>query len=521
MAFVRSVAAIGGFTLLSRLLGFARDVLTAALLGTGVLADAFVVALQLPNLFRRLFAEGAFNAAFVPLFSETLAREGADGARRFAEQALAALAFALVLFCGAMMAAMPLVILILAPGFADEPVRQGLAIELSRLTFPYLLLISLATLFAGLLNAVGRFALAAATQILFNLCLIAALLIGERAAPSVAHALAWGVTLSGALQLLWVVLAARRAGFDLRLLWPRLTPPIRRMLGLVLPAAIGAGTAQIGVMANLMLASLLPTGAVSYLFYADRLNQLPLGVIGVAVGTALLPAMSRAIADGRPDRAEAQQNRAIELALLIALPSAAALIALAEPIIRTLFERGAFDARATAATARALAAYAVGLVPFVVMRALVAGFHARQDTTTPVRVAILSTALGLAAGVLLMPSLAHVGLALGVSIGAWTQALLLALQLRRRGHWRPDPRLVTRCLRMLLATFGMTAGLLALKAALAPLARGGDMDRGLALAAMVVGGLILYAALAFLLRAADPAEVRAALSRRRGPTKGG
>lgn len=514
MIFLRSVAVIGSFTLASRILGFVRDVLIAAMLGTGAVADAFFVALRLPNLFRSLFAEGAFNSAFVPLFSQRLSAEGNAGAKDFAEEALSVLAFILVIFVGLMLLLMPYVILILAPGFVDEPERFNLAVRLSYLTFPYLLLISLATLFAGLLNALHHFALAAATQVIFNIVLIMAVLTGDRLAPTTAHALAWGTTLSGLLQLLWLMRAAHKLGFSLRLLRPRLTPAVRRMLKLVLPASIGAGAVQLGVVASQIMASLLPSGSVSYLFYADRLNQLPLGVIGIAVGTALLPAMSRQLANGAQDLAVNLQNRALELGLLLTVPAAAALIALPDMILRTLFERGAFDAAATAATAQALAAYAIGLPALVMIRALVTGFHARQDTTTPVRIGMSATLLGVLAGLALLKPLAHVGLALGVSIGAWVQLLLLMHGLRKRNYWQADARLKQRGWRIIAAALGMAVTLFICQILWIPKIGLNQVTQITILVGLIFLGMAIYSGLAFILGAASWADVRQLLSRR-------
>lgn len=514
MSLVRSVVTIGGFTMASRLLGFLRDILIAASLGAGPRADAFFVALQLPNLFRRLFAEGAFNAAFVPLFGESRARGGDAGARDFAEQALAALLLVLVIFVGLFLVGMPYAILLIAPGFAAEPAKYALAVELSRITFPYLLLISLVSLLSGLLNSLGRFAVVAATQLLFNLCLIAAVLVGGRLAPSLAHALAWAVSISGMLQFVWLIVACRRAGYDLTLRRPRLSLPIRRLLSLVLPAAIGAGATQISLFVNLILASLLPSGAISYLFYADRLNQLPMGVIGVALGTALLPALVREIAGGRPAQAAELQNRALELGLLLTLPAAAALLSLPFTLIGVLFERGAFGPEATLATGQALIAYALGLPAFVMMRPLTAGFHARQDTTTPVRIALLAVGAGIALSLLLMWPLAHVGLALSISISAWLQATLLGRTLIKRGYWRMDRRLRQRALRILLSCLVMVAALLAAREMLAPLLAGGMAARALALGLLVLAGLAVYGAACLGSGAARLAEFGSLLRRR-------
>ena len=290
MKLLPAIATVGGYTMLSRVLGFVRDILIAAFLGAGMVADAFFVAFKLPNFFRRLFAEGAFNAGFVPIFSEIIERDGHQSARQFAQSALSVLVVALVLLVGLFQALMPWLMYGLAPGFAAWPEKFDLTVQLTQITFPYLLFISVVSLMGGVLNSLARFAAVAATPVLLNLCLIGALLVLTRYTATPGHALAWGVAAAGMIQFVWLVGALRRAGVMLRFPRPRLTPQVRRLLRLMAPAAIGAGVVQINLVVDIVLASLLPSGSVSYLFYADRLNQLPLGVVGVAVGTALAAA---------------------------------------------------------------------------------------------------------------------------------------------------------------------------------------------------------------------------------------
>ena len=371
---MRSVATVGSYTLLSRIMGFVRDILTAALLGAGPVADAFFVAQRLPNLFRSLFAEGAFSAAFVPLFAGTVAQHGREAARAFAEDALAVLLAALLGFVLLGEIFMPWVMKVIAPGFAGDPAKFALAVALARITFPYLLFIALVALQGGVLNSVDRFAAAAATPILLNLFLIAALLLIRHFAWHDGRALAWAVTAAGLAQFLWLMFSCARAGLALRLPRPRLTPEVRRTLAIMGPAAIGAGVTQINLLISTALASFLPGGSVSYLYYADRLNQLPLGVVGIAVGTAILPPLSRQLRLGDRAGAVATQNRGLELALLLTLPAAVALAVLAQPIFAVLFQRGAFSPADTAATAAALAAYAAGLPAFVLVKVLAPAF---------------------------------------------------------------------------------------------------------------------------------------------------
>ena len=507
MALIRSVVTVSGYTLASRIFGFVRDVAVAAVLGAGAVADAFFVALQLPNLFRRLFAEGAFSAAFVPLFSDRLARDGRESAHAFAEEALAALLAVLFVLVLAFQIAMPWAMLVLAPGFADEPEKFDLAVLFTRITFPYLLFVSLVSLLSGVLNSLDRFAAAAAAPILFNLSLIVAVLTAGLLFPTAGHALAWGVAAAGVAQFVWLLAACARAGVRLRLLWPRITPGVSRLLLLALPAALGAGASQINLVINQIIASFLPSGSIAYLFYADRLNQLPIGVIGVALGTALLPLLSRQIANGGEGDSIATQNRAIEFGLLFTLPATAALAAIPFTLVGVLFQRGAFGPAETAATATALIAYAVGLPAFVLTKVLTPGFYARQDTRTPVRIAVATVGCNVALNLILIWPLAHVGLALALSLSAWLQTGLLAFILHRRGHWRADARLKTRAVRTLLATLVMAAALLAGVEGLGPLLAGAMAARITALAILVTGGAVLYGLAAHVFGAARIGQV--------------
>ncbi len=516
MALFRSVVTVGSYTLLSRIFGFVRDILIAATLGAGPVSDAFFVAFQLPNLFRRLFAEGAFSAAFVPLFTGTLTTDGRDAAIRFAEQALSVLVVVLFLFVLAAQVFMPDVIHVLAPGFAAYPTKFHLAVVFTRLTFPYLLFISLVALLGGTLNAVGLFAAPAAAPIILNLCLIAALLLATPYLPTAGHALAWGVAAAGILQFLWLIGACGRAGLHFRLPRPRLTPQVKRLLRLMLPAALGAGASQVNQMVNLILASLLPAGSISYLFYADRLEQLPLGVVGVALGTALLPLLSRQLAAGDIKSAVQSQNRALELALLLALPAAAGLSVLAFPLISVLFQRGAFSAAASVATSHVLIAYAAGLPAFVMIKVFTPGFYARRDTRTPLIVAVIAVATNITLNLILMRPLLYVGLAISLSTASWLQTMILASLLYRRGHWRPDRRLADRGARILAVTLGMAIGLAGFARLLAPWLLQGELRRIVALGLLVSFGLVAYVVLAEISGAARLAELKRQLRPRPG-----
>ncbi len=516
MALLRSVATVGGLTLASRVLGFFRDLLIAAAIGAGMVSDAFFVALQLPNMFRRLFAEGAFNAAFVPIFAERLTLQGRAAAFGFAQDAMAVLLTVLLVFVGLGQVFAPAVLTVLAPGFLVDPAKFALAVDFLRLTFPYLLFISLVSLLGGVLNGLDRFAAPAATPIGFNLCLLAALLFAGDSETTAGYALSWATGIAGMVQFLWLVWSCRRSGMSLRLPRPRLTPQVRLMLRRMLPAAVGAGAVQINLFVNLLLSSLLPAGAISYLFYANRLMELPLGVIGVALGTALLPLLARELAAGRSEAGMAAQNRAIELGLLLTLPAAVAMMTIPGPVIAGLFERGAFGPEDTLGTAQALLAYGAGVPAFMLIKVLVPGFHARGDTLTPLRVSLAAVGVNLALNLALIWHLGHVGLAAATSAAAWAQAFLFAWLLHRRGHWRIDARLRRVLPRQVGAAAGMGILVFAAAELLAPWYAAGELPRMAALAGLVTGGVLSYGLLCIVMRAATIADLKSQLRRRRG-----
>ena len=429
---IKRIATVGGWTLISRISGFIRDVVMAAVLGAGPMADAFFVAFRLPNHFRAIFAEGAFAAAFVPAYARVLQQSGIDPAKLFADRIAAALiAINLVLVAFALLFT-PWVVSVLAPGLVDDPTRFDLAVALTRITFPYLALVSLETLLAGVLNANQRFAAAAGAPVLLNVSLIATLLLAPYF-QNAGYAAAWGVAIAGVAQVLLVAIDAEMRGVGIRFRLPKLDDNTRRFLKALGPAIVGAGGVQLALFADTLIASFLPTGALSALYYADRINQLPIGVVGIAVGTVLLPEMSRRLAAGDERGAALAQARGIQLALLMAVPFVAGAIAIPDLIMRALFARGAFTAADAAAAGATLAAYAIGLLPFVMMRSFTAPFYARGDTLTPVKAALLAAAVNIALKVVLMGPLAQVGLALATSVGAWINLTLLTIFARQQG----------------------------------------------------------------------------------------
>jgi putative peptidoglycan lipid II flippase len=424
------ILTVGGLTLLSRISGFIRDIILAAVLGAGPVADAFFVALRLPNHFRAIFAEGAFNAAFVPAYARIREQSDAARARVFADRVFTLLLASQIVLLALALLFTPFVISLLAPGFAKDPGRFALAVDLTRVTFPYLLLITLVTLYGGILNAMQRFAAAAAAPILLNLSIIVALLLAVFF-PTAGHAAAWGVLIAGCLEFFLVAGDATRAGVMTKFRWPQLDVDVRAFFRALGPATLGAGGVQLALFADTIIASFLATGALSALYYADRLNQLPIGVIGIAAGTVILPEMARRLAAGDEAGAAHAQNRALEFTLLLSIPCVVAFLLIPDLIMRALFSRGAFTAADAHAAGSTLAAYALGLIPFVMIRSVISTFLARGDTATPVKASLAAAAVNVLFKILLMGSLAQVGLALATSIGAWIN-LLLALWFAHR-----------------------------------------------------------------------------------------
>jgi putative peptidoglycan lipid II flippase len=501
MKLYRGFAIVGAMTVLSRVLGFVRDVGIAAVLGTSYAADAFFVAFRVPNMFRRLFAEGAFDAAFVPLFAKRLHAEGTEVARAFAGQAMAGLTLLLVVFTVLALIAMPQLMLLLAPGFRSDPAKFDLAVLLARISLPYLVCMALVALYTGMLNALGRFAIAAFAPSLLNVVLIAVLLgliasgIDEKSTAGIA--LAWGVTVSGALQVLIVLLTAGRAGMRVPLERPRLTPEMKRLMQLAAPGIIAGGMAQITLVIATIIAT-LQAQVVSWLYYADRLFQLPLGVIGVAIGVVLLPDLSHKLRAGDHQAVVSSENRALQVALLLMLPAATALFVAAEPIVRVLFERGAFTAADTDATAAMLSALALGLPAYVLIKVLHPSFFAREDTKTPMILAGMAMAVNVALSLALFLAIGPIGIALATALSGWINVVLLAVTLKRRGAFTLSATFARVLLSILVASALMGVVVWWLTAWLEPfLAPGsGLFVQGAALTALVGAGLLVYAATA-------------------------
>jgi putative peptidoglycan lipid II flippase len=504
MSLARSLGSVGGLTLVSRVLALVRDTLQASYVGAGFASDAFFVAFRLPNMFRALFAEGAFNAAFIPMFNRKVTEGGAlSVGLRFAERTLAVLFPVLLVFTILMLVAAWPITWGLSGGF-DHPTPDqfAFAVSLSRFTIPYLMLISLASLLGGILNSLDRFWVNAAAPILLNVAMIAALWFFHGSGPDgayvTARAQAISVTVGGVLQLGWLMIACRRTGVRLGLKRPRLDADVRELLKLILPAAIGAGAVQVNLAISTALAGgLLDAGSISYIYYADRLNQLPLGLIGIGLGTILLPTVSRLLSSGKHAEAMETQNRGIELALFLTLPAAAAFIFAAEPIVRGLFQHGRFTAEDSLLCGWALSAFSIGLPSYVLVKVLTPGFYARSDTKTPVRLALWSVAINLVGNLVLIPTLApfgigHIGPPLATAIASCVNTWMLYRTLRARGHFEADQQLKRRLPRLALAALVMGGVLWFLAPYADPWLVRTLPIRALALALLVGGGVAVY-----------------------------
>lgn len=516
MSLVRNVGTIGGLTMVSRLFGFARDMMLARILGAGVAGDAWQLAFQIPNIFRRLFAEGAFSAAFVPLFNKRMSGPGSEEEDRaagqsFAVEVLSVLLPILIVFSAVAMIAMPWVV-----WFIDDFGQGGRSGEftttLARITFPYLAFISVMTVFAAILNSVSRFAAAAAAPVLLNWCIIAALLYvlytdGGADQQRAAFMVGIAASVSGFLQMAWLWFWARRAGFRFRLHRPRLSPDVRELGVLILPAVFGAGIYQVSRFLDLFFLGRLPEGSFVYLAMADRLNQLPLGIIGVALGTAILPALSRFIAREDQGGAQRVQSNAMELGLLLTVPAAVGLFFAAGPLTNAIYLGGKFDSDDAAATAATMAMLVTGLPAFVMVKVLTPGFFARRDTRTPVLTALASLVINVTLNLLLIPRMGVAGLALASGLAAWANCAMLYVVLHRRGHFHLEADLIARIARILLSAAAMGATIHFLAPYGADWFKGGVFERVGSVAALVGTGAVVYFGLAWLTGAIDRSKI--------------
>jgi putative peptidoglycan lipid II flippase len=507
MNLARSLGSVGGLTLVSRVLALVRDTLQASYVGAGFASDAFFVAFRLPNMFRALFAEGAFSAAFIPMFNRKVGEaDDVNPGLRFAEQTLAVLFPVLVLFTALMLVAAWPITWGLSGGFKNPtPEQFAFAVTLSRITIPYLMLISLASLLGGILNSLDKFWVNAAAPILLNISMIVALWFFHGSdAYETARAQAISVTVGGVLQLGWLMLACRQVGVRLAIRRPRIDDDVRQLLKLILPAAVGAGAVQVNLAVSTALAGgLLDPGSISYIYYADRLNQLPLGLIGIGLGTILLPTISRQLSQDREAEAMQTQNRGIELALFLTLPATVAFIFASEPIIRGLFQHGRFTDIDSIRCSWALSAFSLGLPSYVLVKVLTPGYYARHDTKTPVRYAIQSVGINLVGNIIFIPlfgryGFGHVGPPLATAIASTVNVWMLYRTLRKRGLFEADARLRRRVPRLVIASLLMGAALFWVAPAVDPYLTGSILHRGAGLIALVTAGVVVYAVACFL-----------------------
>ncbi len=509
----RSAFTVGSWTLLSRLTGFFRDVAIAALFGSGPIAEAFQVAFSLPNLFRRLFAEGTINAAFVPIFSRSLADR--NEAAEFARNTLSWLTTALIVLTAVAQVAMPWFVLAMASGFRDDG-RFDLAVDFGRICFPYILFIALASLLSGILNSFGRFAAGAAAPVLLNVILLGAMGMASVSGIDPGPALVWGVPVAGVAQLVLMWFACQRAGFRVALHVPRLTPKIRRLAVVAVPAVLAGGVVQVNILVGRQVASYFD-GAIQWLAVADRLYQLPLGVVGIAVGVVLLPELTKRLASG--DRAGSRDafNRATEFALMLTIPAAFALAVVPFPLVSVLFERGAFTTSDSHATAAALTIYGIGLPAFVLQKTLQPLYFSEEDTRTPFRYAVVAMLANAVLAVGLVPLAGYLAAAIGTTVSSWLMVFLLWVGRRRLGEMAQiDDRLRSFMPRAVLASVFMAALVFGLAEFLLPwLVTGGI--RYAALAVIVTTGAIAYFGAAVALKAISLTELRQVFLRRKLP----
>lgn len=535
MSLLKHAGTIGGLTMVSRIAGMAREMIFARVLGANNVTDAWFQAFIIPNVFRRLFAEGAFSAAFVPMFSKRLhgadtPEAGLEEARSFSNDVLSVFLPVLILVCAVMMLAMPGVIWLLGDQ-TKESADFAMEVDFARIMFPYILLVSLVTLFTGMLNSVSRFAPGASFPIILNLVLIASLAFGDYAmgnwgwtVQQVGYAQAWAVTLGGGIQLAWLFYWTRVEGFRPRLLWPRITPEVKRLSIIALPAAIGGGAYQINTLVQLYFLNRLGSGSVSYMNYADRLNQLPLGIIGIALSTAILPTLSRFVGAKNREGTDRVQSDAIELSMLLTIPAAVALAVCAVPFVTMIFQGGRFSAEQAALTGQVLAVLVLGLPAYVLVKVLVPNFYARSDTRTPVYAAFISLTVFVALNFVVIDGNSVfgvafggvVGVALASVVGAWINVAYLYLVLVRRDYYAIPLALVGRILRQLVAAAAMGGALWFARDLLTGWYAAGLFQRAAALLALVLCSAIVYFGVAFAVGAIDRQRI-ATLTKKKEP----
>jgi putative peptidoglycan lipid II flippase len=515
MKLLKAMATVGGLTGVSRILGFIRDVMTAAILGAGPVADAFIVALKLPNFFRRITAEGAFSVSFVPMYSKKRTQEGDGAADAFASNTFGVMCMVLTPFVLVCMAFMPHIIQLIAPGFEPGTPRYDLSVEMTRVTFPYLLLISLSALLGGVLNAHDKFMPFAATPIVFNLTLIGALVFLEPHLATGGHALSWGLFIAGFLQVIGLMYFIRKTKIDIKFKLPKFDADTKQLFKLMGPGVLGAGVMHVNLFVDVIIASTLAEGSISYLYYADRLNQLPLGMVGIAVGTALLPMLSRAFAGEDTTQAKYLYNRAMEVCLLLALPAGVAMMVTAEPLIKSLFQYGAFDAQDAHTTAMVLTGYAIGVAPYVAGKVLSTAYYARQDTQTPVKMAVICALANIGLALVLIRSYGVAGIAFSTGVCGWVQCYLLWRNLKGVEAAQFDDRFKRSFPRIIISCCAMAAVLFIVGTYTGEYFDGNKFEKISALCVLVASGLATYSLAVFTTGALKISEIKTMFTRKK------
>jgi putative peptidoglycan lipid II flippase len=517
MSMLKSMATVSGFTLISRLLGLVREILIGRYLGTGGAADAFVAAFRFPNMFRRIFGEGAFNSAYVPLFARELEETDHATAEQFACRAFTVLALVLTLGTLVAIPAMPAIMWIFAHGFYEDPDKFETTVTLARIMFSYLLCMALSAHLSGTLNTLRIFAMPAFAPVLLNIIFITALLFVVPALGltgefrEIGHVISWAVFIAGFVQLAALYLTCWRKGIRIRLVTPKITPRIRRLFILMIPGILAAGIQQLNLLVGTIIAS-TQDGALSYLYYSDRIYQLPLGMIGIAFGVVLLPEITRKLRGGDQAGATGSITRGMDFAMLLTLPAAVAMLVIPVPIISTIFERGEFNAESTRQTAAALAGFAVGLPGYVLVRVLQPGYFAREDTKRPMIMALITVAVNIACSLALFPFFGHVGIAIATAISAWVNVALLVRGLR--GFWKPDSKTLLRLPRMLLSALLMGAALWGIHHLSASWFEEGTLMRVLGLGMLIITGTTVYFTAAIVLKATSLQAIKAGFTGR-------
>jgi len=520
MSLFKSIATFGGFTFISRITGFVRDIILANFLGAGVLSDAFFVSFKLPNLFRSLFAEGAFTSAFVPIFSQKLVSQGKKSSLFFASKAMSVLVFFLVIFVVLFEIFMPYVVNVLAPGFVNDAGKIELATTLCKITFPFLLLVSIVSFQAGILNSFEKFAAPASAPIILNLTMIASSVVFVPLTPTPAHGFAVGITVAGVLEILWLQFFLHKQNANLKPCFKVFKilkdKEIKMLFKRIAPGVVGSGIYQINMVVDTILVSLVGTGAISWLYYANRLQQLPLGVVGAAISVALLPILSKQLKTGDVIQSKQTQDKAVEYAALLSFPAAVLMIVLAKPMINILFEHGAFSQADTTKTALALMAYSLGLPCYVIVKALMPNFFARGDTITPVKFSAVVFTAHLVFSLILMRPFGHVGIAIATTISAFVSLGQYVYGLKTRQFWSISFDLLKKIGKIILSSIIMGAVLFVLNWSLDNWLAKHIIIKLFILGAMSVFGLATFLFSVTMMKVLDISYVLKLLKRKRG-----